>query len=101
LIHPPSGDCDSVNATDGINSLSLKITEELSIRYDRRPEVVVVNDSLVAKIFDPVFYPACYNLVDTYDFTKEADGDYSREAAAYEELDPMFGGNQIPKYHGF
>jgi hypothetical protein len=38
--------------------------------------------------------------VDIYDFTKEADGDYSREAAAYEELDPMFGGKQIPKYHG-
>jgi hypothetical protein len=95
LSRPPleGSACDDV--------FSFTISKELSVHDGRGAQIVVVNDDMVAKIYDPLFYPA---YRDGYsrrsDVVMWADYDYSREAAAYNELRGPFEGTIIPKYYG-
>lgn len=78
----------------------LHIGKSISIREDRAVQVVrckVDGDGadLVAKIYDPLYYPF------VSDITWEADRDYSQEAAAYEDLQKSGqDGVLVPKYYG-
>jgi len=62
-------------------------------------QIVVANGNLVAKIYDPLYYPAYENSSYRDDVIMQADFDYSREAAAYNELRGPFEGTIIPKYY--
>ncbi|KAM0326201.1 hypothetical protein ACHAQA_006798 [Verticillium albo-atrum] len=57
---------------------------------------------VVAKIYDPLYYPFKHWYWDQpVDVTAEADGEYSREVAAYEHLkDKRFTGKFAPDYFG-
>jgi len=62
---------------------------------------VVVNKTMVAKIYDPLYDHGfdCYD--NKRDVIVLADGDYSREAAAYETLQQSAAAQAcIPEYHG-
>jgi hypothetical protein len=67
-------------------SRTLTITSVLRTGYTYAAQVVVVNEGLLAKIYDPLYD----NWVDCWDSRRDvvvlADGDYTREAAAFEEL---------------
>ena len=92
--HPLEGStCDDV-------TFSFTITKELRVCDGRGAQIVVANGDLVAKIYDPLFYPAYQNSSTRNDVIMEADYDYSREAAAYNELRGPFEGAIIPRYHG-
>ncbi|KAI1672100.1 hypothetical protein L13192_02959 [Pyrenophora tritici-repentis] len=79
---------------------ALKITAVIRPSCNRGAQVVVVNDDMVAKIYDPLFY----NSSDDYDggdvvFT--ANSDYCREAAAYRELQKSPAAQElIPAFYG-
>ena len=97
--------CLSAQPLDGVTkdheASSFIVTEELAIRDGRGAQIVRVNDGLVAKIYDPLYYPSYHeNTSIRADVVEWAERDYSREAAAYEELNGRFGGTIIPKYHG-
>jgi serine/threonine protein kinase len=80
---------------------TLTITDMIRTGYSCGAQVVVVNGDVVAKIYDPL-YDAGFDCYDNKrDVVVLADGDYSREAAAYEELQrcPAALGC-TPKYHG-
>lgn len=64
------------------NPTRLKITAVIRSGVNQGAQVVVVNDSMVAKIYDPLFYDPkfCWTAVGA------ADREYSREAAAYTHL---------------
>ena len=88
--HPLEGStCDDV-------TFSFTITKELRVGDGRGAQIVVANDDLVAKIYDPLFYSAYQNS----SVIMRADYDYSREAAAYDELRGPFESTIIPRYHG-
>jgi hypothetical protein len=61
----------------------LNITAVIRSGADKGTQVVVVNDSMVAKVYDPLFYDPENCLMDA---VYAADGEYSREAAAYTHL---------------
>lgn len=87
--------------TSHTETLSLVITKELAVRDGRGAQLVVVNDTLVAKIYDPLYYPTYHqDSAIRIDVVERAERDYSREAATYIELDGRFGGTILPKYHG-
>ncbi|KAN0073259.1 hypothetical protein V8E54_008479 [Elaphomyces granulatus] len=93
--HPLEGSiCDDVSST-------FTITRELRVGDGRGAQIVVANDGdLVAKIYDPLYYPAYKNSSKRDDVIMHADCDYSREAAAYNALGGPFEGAIIPKYYG-
>ena len=94
--HPLEGStCDDDDAT-----FSFTITKELRVCDGRGAQIVIANGDLVAKIYDPLFYPAYENSSTRDDVIMEADYDYTREAAAYNELRGPFEGTIIPKYYG-
>ena len=62
--------------------------------------MVVVNGNMVAKIYDPLYYPALDDYTgERADVVELADRDYSREAAVYDELEDLWG-TMVPQYHG-
>ncbi|KAF1358458.1 hypothetical protein EJ07DRAFT_179655 [Lizonia empirigonia] len=72
----------------------LKITSIISTGSDRGAQLVVVNDNMVAKIYDPLYY-------DELDCVRRAFGDYNREAAAYNKLQKSLAAKNItPIFHG-
>jgi serine/threonine protein kinase len=81
---------------------TLAITGEIAVKDGRGAQVVVGNNRVVAKIYDPLYYlhndGSVVRAID--DFTFLADSDYTREAAAYNELKAKFGGNEIPYFFG-
>jgi serine/threonine protein kinase len=92
--HPLEGStCDDV-------TFSFTITKEVRVCDGRGAQVVVVNGDLVAKIYDPLFYPPYENSSTRDDVMMVADYDYTREAAAYNELRGPLEGTIIPRYHG-
>jgi hypothetical protein len=94
--HPLEGStCDDDDAT-----FSFTITKELRVCDGRGAQIVIANGDLVAKIYDPLFYPAYENSSTRDDVIMEADYDYTREAAAYNELRGPLEGTIIPRYHG-
>ena len=79
---------------------SFVVTKELAVRDGRGAQIVVANDNMVAKIFDPLYYAALGEYSgERDDVVGLADRDYTREAAAYEELRD-FWGTIIPDYYG-
>jgi hypothetical protein len=79
------------------NFRSLSITSTIRIGNARGPQIVVVNNTLVAKIYDPLFFDA----EDCSDVVCEADREYSCEAAAYTHLQKCPEVlDLIPSFHG-
>ena len=92
--HPLEGStCDD-------DTFSFTITKELRVVDGRGAQIVVANGDLVAKIYDPLYYPAWRNSSERDNVIMRADYDYSREAAAYNELRGPLEGTIIPRYHG-
>ena len=93
---PPLPGDSSDNVT-----VDFKITELICTGKSRGAQVVQVDQDKVAKIFDPLYYQGMTHYGTKEDVVGLADGDYSREAAAYQELqqDPK-ATDLIPKYHG-
>lgn len=84
----------------GDKIFSFVITRELAVHDGHGAQVFVVNGNLVAKIFDPLYYPA----LDDYtgrraDVAQMADCDYSREAAVCEGIRELWG-TAAANYHG-
>jgi hypothetical protein len=65
---------------------SLCITSTLRTGHHRGAQIVVVDKTMVAKIYDPLYYSALNDCGTQDDVVIDADGDYCREAAAYEQL---------------
>jgi hypothetical protein len=96
LSAPPLG-----GTTNNQEASSFTIVEELALPDGRGAQIVRVNNGLVAKIYDALYYPSYREDTPTRaDVGEWAERHYSGEAAAYEELDGRFGGTIIPKYHG-
>lgn len=86
---------------------TLDIINKIRVKDDGGAQVVVCKFSgeqqeVVAKIYDPLYYGFADRMWSDRprDVTYEADMDYSREVAAYAELDGQLGGKDIPRYHG-
>lgn len=101
LLHPPLP-----GTTLDAEAVSMTIAEEIVVRSDHGAQILGaqilgVNDSLVAKIYDPLYYPilTLHNDVGADPF-RCADHEYSHEAAAYAELSDELGGGIIPSYYG-
>ena len=80
---------------------SLTITGTIRTGYSRGAQLVVVNNTMVAKIYDPLYY----NYVNDFGLKEnviwDADGDYSREVAAYMELQKSLSSIDVtPAYYG-
>jgi serine/threonine protein kinase len=73
------------------------ITSTLRTGVDRGPQLVVVNDAMVAKIYDPLFYKPDKHT----DVFWNADKAYCSEAAAYQHLQESTAVSDIvPVYYG-
>lgn len=80
---------------------TLTVTSTIRTGRDRGAQIVVVNRNMVAKIYDPLYYPAHNEYGIQQDVIVEADGDYSREAAAFEQLQSSTEARAIiPAYYG-
>lgn len=86
---------------------SLEIVDEIRVKNDGGAQVVLCRFSgeeqeVIAKIYDPLYYGFADRMWSDRprDVTYEADMDYSREVAAYSELDDKLGGTDVPKYYG-
>lgn len=80
---------------------SIDIVDELTPKSTSGARLLGVDNNLVAKIYDPLYYPVATpsNDIGINPF-RLADRDYSHEVAAYERLSGRLGGTIIPKYHG-
>jgi hypothetical protein len=80
---------------------ALEITSRLHVGYDRGAQLVVVNNDMVAKIYDPLYYAGYSEHGYIEDVVPLADGDYSREANAYNHLQKSEDAKRYtPTYHG-
>jgi len=80
---------------------ALRITSTIRTGYDCGAQVVAVNEDLVAKIYDPLYYDGFNEFDRRIDVVVEADGDYSREAVAYRALQKSKKAAQVtPKFYG-
>lgn len=78
----------------------LEITSLIRTGHDRGAQVVVVNDEMVAKIYDPFYYSDNENGF-KHDVVRCARGDYSREVAAYLQLQTSDAAKAVtPVFHG-
>jgi serine/threonine protein kinase len=75
-----------LGTTHEVETRDLEITSLLRTGYDCGAQVVVVNGGMVAKIYDPLYYDAFDEYGRVCNTLELADGDYSREAAAYKQL---------------
>jgi len=97
LAHPPL----LGQPIDNPTSMTIQIIQEIAVCDKRGAQLAlckVAGTTLVAKFYDPLYYPTGRKIFDYW--MEAADNHYTCEAAAYTELDPHFGGRQIPKYHG-
>ena len=79
---------------------SFIVTREIAVRDGRGAQIVLANDNMVAKIYDPLYYAALGDYSgERADVVGLADRDYTREAAVYEELRD-FWGSVVPGYYG-
>ncbi|CAO2650093.1 Nn.00g013850.m01.CDS01 [Neocucurbitaria sp. VM-36] len=80
---------------------TLTITSTIRTGYDRGAQLVVVNNSMVAKIYDPLYYNGTDECGYKEDVVLHADSDYSCEAAAYTQLQKSQGAKDVtPSFHG-
>ena len=64
----------------------MNITSVIRLGIHCGPQIVVVNSDMVAKIYHPLYYQHINDFGYPNDVVTEADSDYSREVAAYQEL---------------
>ena len=89
-----------LQGSSGEELFSFVITREIAVRDGRGSQIVLANDNMVAKIYDPLYYAALGDYSgERADVVGLADRDYTREAAVYEELRD-FWGSMVPSYHG-
>lgn len=98
LKHPPHSGTTELSDT-------LSITIKASIRTGNHcgAHIVLIDDGLCAKIFDPLYYSFDNDLWhgEKVNVTTEADHDYTIEANAYIALcGSNLQGNVMPTYHG-
>ncbi|KAF2271742.1 uncharacterized protein EI97DRAFT_351233, partial [Westerdykella ornata] len=87
--------------TNENHMISLKIESLIRTGENAGAQIVGVSNGLVAKIFDPLYYDGKNDHGFPADVVIESDGDYSREAAAYSELQGCLKAmKHIPKYYG-
>ncbi|KAJ4991596.1 hypothetical protein SVAN01_02977 [Stagonosporopsis vannaccii] len=98
LTHPPRP-----GVTDLQDTRTIIIKAQIRTGHQCGAQVLLTNDDLVAKIYDP----HCYCIFDrewpsdTINVTAHADQDYSREAAAYSALqDSSIQNRCAPGYYG-
>jgi len=98
LRHPPSPSTRPSNSTPPTTIL---ITDQIAVRDGRGAQIVVINDEIVAKIYDPLYYPlpALHNDVPR-DPIRAAEEDFTHEATAYERINSKLGGSIVPEYYG-
>ncbi|KAJ8111340.1 hypothetical protein OPT61_g6040 [Boeremia exigua] len=78
-------------------TMHLTITAQIRAGTGLGPQVVIVNDDMVAKIYDPLYY----DFSDQSDTAWDADKAYTCEAAAYEYLQKQADVQDIlPAYYG-
>jgi serine/threonine protein kinase len=84
------------------NFIELEIAAELRTGNQKGAQLVVVKGNMVAKIYDPLYYPAIDQLYKTKkDVVKNADKDYCCESTAYHELSSSsLESKVIPEYYG-
>lgn len=82
-------------------SKTLTITSTIRTGQHMGAQIVVVNRTMVAKIYDPLYYSALNECGYPEDVVIDADGDYCREAAAYAQLQksPELAA-VVPHFHG-
>lgn len=103
LEHPPNE-----GKTDCEDSRTLRIVQELQVKSGRGAQLVICrldNDDqdYVAKIYDPLYYDPRQGCYTYEDVTYRSDLHYSREVAAYNELDRFVSGvcgMVVPKFYG-
>jgi hypothetical protein len=87
--------------TDSSKCRSLTITSTIRTGSDVGAQIVVVDHTMVAKIFDPLYYPGLDEFGYKEPVVYNADGDYCREAAAFEKLQESTEAMAvIPAYYG-
>lgn len=103
LARPPT----KGGTTTDEKAQTLEIVDEIRVKDDGGAQIVVCRLSgeqqeVVAKIYDPLYYGFADRMWSDRprDVTYEADMDYSREVAAFTELDSQLGGTDVPRYHG-
>ncbi|KAF2763306.1 hypothetical protein EJ05DRAFT_33688 [Pseudovirgaria hyperparasitica] len=96
LSHPPRAGSLSDKSMCLEITKAIRLTESEDIQSGA--QIVVVNQTMVAKIYDPLYYiPDDFAI--KFDAVAMADSDYTREALAYQEL-KEFHGNYVPHYYG-
>jgi hypothetical protein len=69
--------------------------------YHRGAQLVKVNDTMVAKLYDPLYYPRFNGCGGMKDSVQNAESDYSCEAVAYQALQNSPAAQAVtPKYFG-
>jgi hypothetical protein len=80
---------------------SLTITSTIRTGQHKGAQIVVVNDTMVAKIFDPLYYSHFNEYHTVNDVVYDADSDYCHEAAAFTKLQESAQARAvIPAYYG-
>ncbi|KAI9873929.1 MAG: hypothetical protein M1830_010383 [Pleopsidium flavum] len=96
LLHPPLP-----GTTLESEAFSIVITEEIFVRGNHGALVLGVNGNLVAKVYDPLYYPTPNLMNDVgADPFRCADLHYTHEAAAYEKVFGQLDGTVVPRYYG-
>ena len=115
LHYPPLESKASASNPIALRKARLTITNAIAVRDGRGPQLVLCSvapklpgptketSTVVAKIFDPLYYSFRNEIAgdEPVDVAFEADGDYSREAAAYQHLKQTNQtGSFAPDYYG-
>ncbi|OAL02306.1 hypothetical protein IQ06DRAFT_292996 [Phaeosphaeriaceae sp. SRC1lsM3a] len=80
---------------------STAITSSIRTGPHQGAQIVVVNHSMVAKIYDPLFYPLINDYGTKNDVVRDADADYCREVTAFERLQQSTEAMAVtPAYYG-
>jgi hypothetical protein len=96
LSRPPSAD-----RIDPEVRKCLTITSTLRTGRHRGAQIVVVDHTMVAKIYDPLYYSALNEYGGHDDVVRNADRDYRCEAAAFEQLQNSIEAQAVtPVYYG-
>ncbi|KAI4632144.1 uncharacterized protein J4E87_001615 [Alternaria ethzedia] len=80
---------------------TLNITAVIRTGENRGAQLVVINDDMVAKIYDPFYYDETDELSGKEDIIFNAFSDYSREAAAFRQIQTSPAAREVtPAFHG-
>ncbi|KAI4702478.1 hypothetical protein J4E81_002842 [Alternaria sp. BMP 2799] len=80
---------------------TLKITAVIRTGQNRGAQLVVINDDMVAKIYDPLYYEDVNEYGGDEDVVYDAFSDYSREAAAFHQLQKSPAAREVtPAFYG-